>query len=234
MFLKLRICLLQRFALSHARGGGPRLLMLCKASLAGLTVSLRERNGMCDEHMAVSCLGAEWKFLRDGVTSFPKESMVSVHCFAAPVDIAVGVESASSVSLLHDWRDRLNGAIVLYPLPPVGSTRRTKAGTSSASDALRLLFAPKRRRRRMAHAPGVKAVLPKPMKTGGDNVSGKVSEHSETEIGDSSCVESGALSSSSSSDDCRMVDVALRKGGPSQSTWRRRLRVQRPPLHSHI
>ena len=65
----------------------------------------------------------------------------------------------------------------------------------------------------MAHTPGVKAVLPKFVRAGGDKVSDEPNEHSETEVGDSSCVESGALSSSISSDDCRMVDVALRKEG---------------------
>ena len=62
----------------------------------------------------------------------------------------------------------------------------------------------------MPHTPGVKALMPKIAKKTGDD---PVAEDSETDLGDSSCAESRVLSSSSSSDDCRMVVAELRKGG---------------------
>ena len=180
--------------------------MLCRAKIDIDTVSLQERNGVgvYDEHMSVSFLGAEWKGLRTA------EHMVSVELYSAPV-ASCATASASCISLLHDWRDHLKEAILLYPLPAGGSIKRDKAvGRSSASDALRLLFAPQRRRRRMPCALGVKAVLPKAAKASDNKAA---AEHSETELGDSSCNESLQISSSSGSDDCGMVDAALQKGG---------------------
>ena len=62
----------------------------------------------------------------------------------------------------------------------------------------------------MPCALGVKAVLPKAAKASDNKAA---AEHSETELGDSSCNESLQISSSSGSDDCGMVDAALQKGG---------------------